>query len=242
MSLLDWQRDFAGRLLAGTDPGGRMGIYRRSVTGSLVAVVAEAFPATRHTLGEERFAALARDFVAAQPPAAAALWQYGDGFPDYLAGRMGQDDPPWAVDLAALEWATTRAAVAADAAPIDPAALTAIPVERMGDLRLVLHPAMAVVASPWPLILAWQAWRGEQPAPTLVAGEPGSAILAARIEGRMVHRPLDPVQGPLLTAWAEGAPLLRAAADAATIQAELAFLLRHGLLIGVDFGETGAGT
>ena len=236
MSLLDWQRQFAGHLLADDAVDGRMAIYRRNVRGSLTETVAMAFPVTRHLLGAARFAGLAGRFVLDHPPAEAALWRYGDGFVDFLELNAAPGDPAWTVDLARLELASARAAVAVDMPSVAPQALAQLDHRLLAGLTLTLHPSLAVVASPWDLAAAWRSWREDRPpTPPQPAGE-GSAILVARLDGEVVHRPLNPWQSRLLQAWIGGAGLeaavIAADTDADAVQGELAFLLRHGLCVG----------
>jgi hypothetical protein len=46
----------------------RFGVYRNSVAVSLAGVPADTFPVTRELVGDAFFEAMARCFVAAEPP------------------------------------------------------------------------------------------------------------------------------------------------------------------------------
>jgi len=115
-------------------------------------------------------------------------------------------------------------------------ALAALDQAQVGGLTLAPHPSLAVVASPWDLALAWRAWREERPSPAPEAAAPGSAILVARLDGEVFHRPLLPWQSRLYAAWMAGAALEAAVVAAGTgtgeVEGELTFLLRHGLCVG----------
>ena len=147
--------DLAGRIVAGgLDPGRRLAVYRDNVLVSLRRLLEGTFPATRRHLGPERFAELALAFVRAEPPDRPQLLAYGAGFPAFLA-RAGAEPP--AADLARLEWAREEACHAADAPPLDPASLAAIPAERYPELRFVPHPSLRLVRSAGPVFSLWQA-------------------------------------------------------------------------------------
>ena len=233
MSLLDWQISFAGRLRGEAAMSGPLGVYQRNVQVSLAEVLAKAFPATRHALGALRFDPLAAAFVRQRPPAAAALWLYGEGFPDSL------DDPPWASDLARLDLASHRALFAADPPPLDPRDLAAVGADALDGLRLVLHPSLTIVESPWSLALAWRAWREDRAVPPLTPGGDPLAILVARVDNEVVHRPLADRQARLYRGWMAGTGLAAMAEceGPGPIQEELTFLLRHQLCVGLIRGD-----
>ena len=137
----------AGRIVAGgLDPERRLAVYRDNVLVSLRRLLEGTFPATRRCLGPERFAELALAFVRAEPPDRPQLLAYGAGFPAFLA-RAGRR-AALAADLARLEWAREEAYHAADAPPLDPASLAAIPAERYPELRFVPHPSLRLVPRP----------------------------------------------------------------------------------------------
>ena len=195
----------AGRIVAGgLDPGRRLAVYRDNVLVSLRRLLEGTFPATRRHLGPGRFADLALTFVRAEPPDRPQLLAYGAGFPAFLA-RAGAEPP--AADLARLEWAREEACHAADATPLDPAGLAAIPAEHYPELRFVPHPSLRLVRSAGPVFSLWQA---------LTAGEaPPDAgpeqALVVRPDVTVATRAVAAADLLLVRALADGLPLAEAA-------------------------------
>ncbi|MHA7776390.1 HvfC/BufC N-terminal domain-containing protein [Roseibium sp. M-1] len=127
----------------------RFNVYRNNVIVSLCDALAQSFPAIGALLGEEYFRALARAFVLEHPPETPVLLWYGGGFADFIETFPPLKAYPYLADVARLEWAWLQAYHAADAAPLDPAALAAIAPEAVGDIRFEMHPAARIVPSNW---------------------------------------------------------------------------------------------
>ncbi|WP_434625823.1 HvfC/BufC family peptide modification chaperone [Azospirillum sp. B2RO_4] len=248
VKLAGLQRDFAAFLLRGDPtvagalrrelPAGRLAVYRNTVMGSLAAVLGHAHPTLCRALGEERFTALACRFVAEAPPRLPMLWSYGAGFADWLDGLdAAGGNPPWAPDLARLDWAMHEALFAADAEPLDLARLAAIPPEQAGSLRLVPHPSLRLVRSGWTIHALWKDG-GAVPLP-----EP-EAVLVGRspvdgddgVGGEVRCARLTAANGALACRLLAGATLDEAAGDEASagadLQSLLALLLQNRLLAG----------
>ncbi|WP_049976279.1 DNA-binding domain-containing protein [Azospirillum sp. B506] len=143
-------------------PAGRLTVYRNTVMGSLATVLGHAHPTLHRVLGGQRFTMLACRFAAEAPPRLPMLWSYGAGFADWLAAadlaasELTIEIPPWAPDLARLDWAMHEALFAADAEPLDLARLAAIPLEQAGSLRLAPHPSLRLVRSGWTIHALWK--------------------------------------------------------------------------------------
>jgi Putative DNA-binding domain len=154
-------------------PAHRFAVYRNNVVLSLVDALAARFPAVRKTLGAEFFARAARIFIARHPPASPILTFYGDDFPAFLDAFPACAELPYLGDLARLELSRTRACHAADAATLGAKALASIRPEKLPALRFALHPAVAIITSPHPIVTIWamnigdiplapiEDWRGE---------------------------------------------------------------------------------
>jgi len=99
----------------GSDPVARFAVYRNNVVVSLVAALADTFPVVRELVGEEFFTAMARLYVAEQPPLSPVLAHYGDGFADWVVQFEPAAAVPCLADMARLERARVRAYHAADA-------------------------------------------------------------------------------------------------------------------------------
>jgi hypothetical protein len=181
-----------------TDSGGAA-IYRHMYRARLHGVLATDLPVLRCALGAPHFAALADAYLAACPPRSFTLRDLADRLPAFLAASA--DAPPWAADLARLEWARADVFDAADAAPLGrddvfaAADLPALP------LRLV--PASRVVALDWDVDRLWsdvtERGGGEPPAPS------PRTVLVWRRGVRVVHRTLDDDEAAAITTIAAGA-------------------------------------
>jgi hypothetical protein len=126
---------------------------------------------TRRIVGEAFFAALARAYGRAQPPASGDLNEFGALLPAFIAEFPHTQDLPYLADVARLEWLVHRAYYAAPAGAFDPG--------RALEARLA--PACGLLESAWPLAAIWQA---HQP-----GGDPASVDLAAGPELVLVLRP-----------------------------------------------------
>src|SRR4051812_29625274 len=96
----------------------RLNIYRNTYKMALTNALRLCYPAVHRLVGEEFFAAVAQDFIAASPPCSASLDEYGAAFPDFLARIPSAAALPYLADVARLDWAVHRALHAADADPL----------------------------------------------------------------------------------------------------------------------------
>lgn len=211
----------------------RFAVYRNNVRHSLTRALAALFPAVEALVGAEFFAAMARAFIAKAPPRGPVLHEWGDDFPDFVQGFAPVAHLPWLVCVARLERLRGRACHAADAAPAAPEALAATDPE---VLRIRLHPSVALFASPHPAVAIWQRQQpGATPAP-LPAG-PSHALIGRQPDFTVIVAPLGAETHAVLAALAAGAPLGRAAEHADPTEA-LTLLLRHGLIIDTQSGDS----
>lgn len=124
----DGQSAFRSALRDGTLPPGvtaahpaeaarRFAVYRNNVAVSLGQALGRRFPVIQRRVGDEFFAALARAYLAADPPRSPVLMEWGAGFADFLAGFRPLAGWPFMADVARIEWARGLAFHAADAPP-----------------------------------------------------------------------------------------------------------------------------
>lgn len=161
----------------GGPAGRRFAVYRNNVAVGLTEAVLEGFPTLRALMGDEALRAVAAPFLRAHPPASPMMFRYGAAMPDFL-----DDFPPLAhlgylPDVARLDLALRAAYHAADATPLDPARLSALPPEALAGARLHLAPALRLIRSPWPLYQIWQLAHEDGPPPQ------------ARAEDLLISRP-----------------------------------------------------
>jgi len=163
----------------GSDPAARFAVYRNNVVSSLVAALGETFPVVRELVGSEFFDAMARLFVAAQPPATPVLAEYGAGLPEFIEGFAAAASVPYLADVARLEFARVQAFHAADAPALGARQLAA----RLADpaalprARLVLHPSLHVIRSPFAVASLWAAHQGHAELGDVDPMQPEAAVV-----------------------------------------------------------------
>jgi hypothetical protein len=247
----DLQRQFATALLGedervveaidgdGLAPQARLAIYRHHVLASLTEALGATYPVVRRLVDERFFAYAADRYIRAHPPAGPCLFEYGETFPQFLREFPPCRELPYLADVARLEWALARAVHAEDAPPLSVRALGGVPVDRLADLTMRLHPSVSLVWSPWPVGRIWRAHQPDAGADVTVDLNAGEACLEVRrAAGTVGFRTLAPGAWVFRQALHEGQVLGEAAeAAAATDRSfDLAGALRDmfsdGVLVG----------
>jgi hypothetical protein len=139
----------AGDIAAGNarlSPTAQLEVYREQFWLRHVGALEEDFVTLVHLLGHDRFHALAERYLEAHPPTAFSLRDLGADMGSFVASHPDYSGDPLLVDCARLEWAFVEAFDAADAPPLDAAALTSIPEDAWSGARLTLHPSVQRVA------------------------------------------------------------------------------------------------
>ncbi len=215
----------------------RLRIYRNNTFASLVGTLQATFPATHRLMGDAAFRHAARDFIRAAPPTRPQLLAYGSGFPSFLATFPPLGSRPWIGDVARLEWALKEAYFAEDVEPLAPQALHPVAPDRYPQLRFHLHPAVCLVASPYPISrirAACQAPSGHEATDEAARAGEAEQILVTRPAMTVEMRAVTPGDWALLL-HLDGANTLAEAADAAA-EAEPGFDLEGALLAHLTHG------
>jgi Putative DNA-binding domain len=169
-SLRELQRGFSAATMFGDDaalsslaivPGGldpkqRIAIYRNNVFGNYCKVLGATYPVVRRLVGASFFAAATEHFVRAHPSTRGDVNGYGGDFARFLEAYAPARQLAYLPDVARLEWAIDQVGIAADAGPLDLAALGAVAPDAHAQLRFRLHPAARLIASSFPLLAIWQ--------------------------------------------------------------------------------------
>lgn len=138
MNWSDWQAELLEQIAdparaveaaPALNPAG-LAVYRNNYRVGLIDTLAFIYPVCRQLVGEDFFSGLARAFIGGHPSHSGNLHLYGAGFGDFIAGFEHARELPYLADVARLEWRVHRAYYAADAAPVDSAALAAFPQQR----------------------------------------------------------------------------------------------------------------
>jgi hypothetical protein len=224
------------------DPDGntdakRFAVYRNNVASSLIDCLAEGYPAVRRLLGEEYFRETARMYAAQNLPRSPVMLEYGDGFPVFLEQFEPLAELPYLADVARIERAWLEAYHAAEAAPLDPAALAEVPADRAGDLCLTLHPSVRLVRSPFPALSIWHTNIADAEVQPIDLEALGEDVLVARPQADVQARTLPAGGAVFLDAVMNGETLSQAAGSAVQSHAEfnltdhLTAILQAGLVI-----------
>jgi hypothetical protein len=162
-----FQRGFADAIFSGPIPEAieyatgpahvsRFNVYRNNVIAGLIGAIAARYPAVKRLLWNDAFERVAYRYAVSTPPRSPVLLEYGDSFPQFLR-EVGQcTSANYAADVAELERLRTRAYHAADAVPLPTEAFSALATEGLANLRLRLHPSVALLKSRFPVVSIWR--------------------------------------------------------------------------------------
>lgn len=218
----------------GRPAGRRFDVYRNNVACGLVRALEAGFPVVRRLVGDEFFAAMARDFLRTHLPTSRILMLYGSEFPGFLKTFPPVAHLGYLADVARLELAIRHSYHAADAIPVPHRTLATIPPETFLSLVPVLSPALRLIVSDWPIHSIWRA--------NTEAGAPAPGM---RPESVVVMRPgFDPVPHLLppgtdafLASLLDGgsfAAAIDAAGEGHDLTATLSLLISGGAICGLS--------
>ena len=152
------QNDHADREVKGgaLSPARRLAIYRHNILSNLAGALKDVFPVVTRVVGDAFFQHAAEQFIVATPSRSGDLNRFGREWPAFLGDYPHAREIPYLSDVARLEWAWHECFHAAAAQPFDVSRLAAVPADAHGSLRFTLHPALRLLASPYPLLRIWQ--------------------------------------------------------------------------------------
>lgn len=148
---------------------------------------------------------------------------------------------PYLADVARLEMARVEAFHAADASPLAPAAasLALASGERVGELRLALHPSLRLVPSAYAIVSIWAAHQGHGDL-TAVDPSAGETALVLRSHLDVLVLACDPGTARFVQCLQRGSELAESAGTAAGIaqafnlSGTLSMLMTHGALTSIE--------
>jgi hypothetical protein len=190
------------RAASGPAHASRFGVYRNNVVAGLINAVAARYPVVRKLLWDDAFNRVAHLYVTSEPPHSPVMLEYGDSFPQFLRNIGQSAASDYLADVAELEAARTRAYHAADATPLPRGAFAALAPEDLPDLRLTLHPSLALLKWRFPVVSIWQANRQDNDNAVSV-WRPECALIA-RPHGQVEVRAISAGAYAFLAALAEG--------------------------------------
>jgi Putative DNA-binding domain len=220
----------------------RYNVYRNNVTVSLIDALAAIYPAVQRITGVEFFRAMARSHIRATPPASPLLFEYGRDFPAFIEAYEYAQDTPWLADTARIERAWLDAYHAADAPPLSPDVLAAVPPDTVGDLVFTAHPTTRIVRSPYPAVAIFAMNRVEGPVTPLESSAAEDALVT-RPEMEVTVRLLPPGGAAFLTSLVGGERLGEAAATAFAeapsfdLTGSIAGMIEAGVFTAIHIGD-----
>ncbi len=243
-ALLDPERSIPAGLRGreNTLPQRGFAVYRNNVTVSLVDALSSAFPVCERLVGSDFFRAMARVYVMAQPPRSPILLSYGETFPEFIADFPPARSLPYLPDVARLELARTRCYHAADAAPLAHEDFRRLDAAALDGWKIRLHPALAVLRSPWAIVTIHAANMAEGEPPPLDPTRSEDALVYRDCDMAVEILALTPGAAAWLSALAGGATLTAAteaalADSAAFDMADALYRLIHlGLAVAIEEG------
>jgi Putative DNA-binding domain len=146
---------------AGREP--LLRIYRNAYTVRLIGALRDNFGVLPLVLGDEAFDALALAYIEAHPSQRPSIRWFGDRLPEFMTAHDDLVPHPAMTDLARMEWALRAAFDAADASPIDAAALAGVPGDAWPSLVFEPLPSVQLLAFGWNVELVWRALKDADP-------------------------------------------------------------------------------
>ncbi|MBK1705518.1 DNA-binding domain-containing protein [Halochromatium glycolicum] len=191
----------------------RVAIYRDSSRRARERTLEAIYPVCRQILGPRCFARLAADYIDAFASRQGNLNRYGAAFAYHLAAVQSHQPAlatlAYLPDLARLEWHWHAIYYAADAPPLDAAALAQLArPEQAARVRLRLSSALRRLASAYPIAAIWLRHREGAGIVHIAAGD-GDRLVIHRRDGRPQVTPVTPAVFKLLAAL--GRPSTQAA-------------------------------
>lgn len=220
------------------DPQGRpapkrFDVYRNNVTTGLGKALEAGFPAVLSLVGVDFFRAAATAFLRNHPPTSQIMMLYGAEFAAFLTGFHPAKPLGYLPDVARLEQALRISYHAADATPIAPDRLTALPEARLLSARFQLAPSLRLLRSDWPILSIWSAALHAGPPPQMGAQD----VLVLRRDFDPVPHLLPPGAADFVTALLASEPLgaaLIRAGDSFDLTATLTLLIQNNAIVEID--------
>ncbi len=241
LSLAAAQRDFLSALLApreaaeaappricaaidaaGVDAATRVEVYRNNVFSNYRSALQALYPVVERLVGEQFFRHACDRYIVGYASTSGDLHDFGARFDEFLATHEPAAALPYLPDVARLEWLYHRSFHAPSHAPLALARLAAVDPDAYTSLRFVLHPAVALLRSAFPVLRIWQVNQSEYSGDQRVdLGEGGDFLLVTRGEDFVVSiARLPQAEYEFLAALQRGEALTQALETALVIDAQ----------------------
>ena len=212
----------------GLHPAQRLGVYRNHYNASLADALKATFPVVCRVLDPRFFAYAASEFIKVSPPRQVCLFEYGEGFPEFLAAFPPCAHLAYIGDTARLEWLINASLHSPSLPPVDSKDLAHLEAGDYPRLIFALQPSLRLIESPWPVDRIWHCNKPEAQGDGAVDLDAGGCKLEIRQLGDdVVFRPLEAGEFALRSELAKGHRLDEAVASA--LASDPLFDTAHGL-------------
>lgn len=202
-----------------------LSVHRNTAFKAAQDALAANYPVVEALVGAVAFAACAHGFVERHPPSDPRLCLYGEGFPAFLGEWRHFSELDYLPAVGALERLFVEALFAADAEPLDAAALAA---GLDPDAPLALHPATRIAAFDCPAASLWRAHQADAAQMLETVEWAPEIVLVTRPRLRVAVRAIDPATHAFLMAPTLGEAAEAAAARGGDVSTIFAALLTLG--------------
>lgn len=135
----------------------RFEFYRSGIRAHWRAALAAAYPVLLAQVGEGYFDELAIAYAQAHPSQSGDLNRFGAALPAFMETYETNPHSRYFADLARLEWSLHVAYFAADTEVLAREAWLAMRPEELLDAKFTVHPACALIRSPYAIADIWTA-------------------------------------------------------------------------------------
>lgn len=132
-------------------------IYANAYKMRLIEALSDNFPVLHTLLGDERFFALAHDYIDHNPPEHFSLRYFGEQLSVFIDSYPLANEFPIIKEMAEFEWALRFAFDAADKSTTQLSELLAIPPEQWDSLVFQFHPSLQILHLHWNVPQIWKA-------------------------------------------------------------------------------------
>jgi len=182
-----------------------LGIYRDAYVLRLIGVIGNDHELLRLYLGEDRFRAMARAYIASCPSQHPNARWFAHRLPQFLKSSEPYARRPDVGELATLERALNDAFDGADAPILSMADLAAFPPESWAQLFFVCHPTAACIDGYTNVGAIWIALKAGEEAPPCTLSEEATRILVWRHDKTSKFRELSAEEAMMWLETAKGA-------------------------------------
>lgn len=134
----------------------RFSVYRNNVVAGLIDALRQSFPAVTRIVGDEFMSAMARIYVAAEPPSSPILLNYGAALACFIERFEPAATVPYLADVARMEWAWHESYHACEAPILEPTSLAGLAPHEFEHVIFTPHSSLRLVASSYPALSIWQ--------------------------------------------------------------------------------------